>query len=36
VAFAAAVCDRALFFERGRIAGEGTVHELATRFDWLP
>lgn len=34
VAFAAAVCSRAIFFERGRIAGEGTVAEVARRFEW--
>jgi energy-coupling factor transporter ATP-binding protein EcfA2 len=35
IAFARAVCDRAVFFDRGRIAGEGPVDELARQFDWL-
>ncbi len=34
IPFARAICSRAVFFERGRIAGEGTVDELARRFDW--
>lgn len=34
IPFARAMCSRALFFERGRIAAEGTVDELASRFDW--
>jgi cobalt/nickel transport system ATP-binding protein len=36
VAFARAVCGRAVFFEGGRIAGEGTVDELTRRFGWDP
>jgi len=36
VAFARAVCGRAVFFERGRIAGEGAVDDLVRRFDWDP
>jgi cobalt/nickel transport system ATP-binding protein len=34
VAFAAALADRAVFFERGRIVGEGSVQEVVQRFDW--
>jgi ABC-type polar amino acid transport system ATPase subunit len=33
-AFARAVGTRAVFFERGRVAGEGTVDEVLQRFDW--
>ncbi len=33
-AFACAVATRAVFFERGRIAGEGAVGEIIRRFDW--
>jgi cobalt/nickel transport system ATP-binding protein len=36
VPFARAVCDRAVFFERGKIIGEGTVEDVARRFDWVP
>jgi energy-coupling factor transporter ATP-binding protein EcfA2 len=32
--FAAALADRAVFFQQGRIAGEGPVSELAARFHW--
>jgi cobalt/nickel transport system ATP-binding protein len=32
--FAAALASRAVFFERGRIAGEGTVREITERFHW--
>ncbi|HLW76860.1 MAG TPA: ABC transporter ATP-binding protein [Bryobacteraceae bacterium] len=34
VDFAEALATRAVFFERGRIAGEGTVAEIAERFNW--
>ncbi len=34
VEFATALATRAVFFERGRIAGEGTVDEVARRFKW--
>ncbi|HLI84509.1 MAG TPA: ABC transporter ATP-binding protein [Bryobacteraceae bacterium] len=34
VAFAEAVCTRAVFFERGRIVAEGGVTEIAARFGW--
>jgi cobalt/nickel transport system ATP-binding protein len=33
-AFAAAICTRAVFFQDGRIAGEGTVDEIVARFGW--
>jgi energy-coupling factor transporter ATP-binding protein EcfA2 len=34
VEFATALATRAVFFERGRVAGEGTVDEVARRFNW--
>jgi cobalt/nickel transport system ATP-binding protein len=34
VEFAGALATRAVFFERGRVAGEGTVEEVVTRFRW--
>ncbi len=34
VAFARAVCGRAVFFERGKIAGEGSVNDVAREFGW--
>jgi cobalt/nickel transport system ATP-binding protein len=34
VPFARAVCRRAVFFERGKIAGEGTVDEVVRQFEW--
>jgi cobalt/nickel transport system ATP-binding protein len=34
VEFAAALATRAVFFEHGRVAGEGTVGEIARRFNW--
>lgn len=34
VEFAQALATRAVFFERGRIVGEGTVDEIARRFKW--
>lgn len=34
VDFAAALATRAVFFERGRIAAEGAVDEIACRFKW--
>jgi cobalt/nickel transport system ATP-binding protein len=36
LAFAAALATRAVFFEHGKIAGEGTVEEVARRFNWSP
>jgi cobalt/nickel transport system ATP-binding protein len=35
-AFAASLATRAVFFERGKIAGEGTVEEIVQRFNWSP
>ena len=32
--FAAALADRAVFFEKGTVAGEGTVREMVRRFGW--
>lgn len=32
--FAAALAQRAVFFEKGTVAGEGTVEELVWRFHW--
>jgi cobalt/nickel transport system ATP-binding protein len=33
-AFAAALAQRAVFFEKGRIVASGTIAEIAARFDW--
>jgi cobalt/nickel transport system ATP-binding protein len=35
IAFAKAIASRAVFFEKGKIAADGTVDEIATRFDWV-
>jgi cobalt/nickel transport system ATP-binding protein len=35
VEFAAALAERAVFFQKGIIAGEGTVHEIVRQFDWV-
>lgn len=32
--FARELATRAVFFERGQVAGEGTVDEIVSRFDW--
>jgi cobalt/nickel transport system ATP-binding protein len=32
--FAAALATRAVFFEKGRVGGEGTVEEVVRRFQW--
>jgi cobalt/nickel transport system ATP-binding protein len=32
--FALALCSRGVFFDRGKISGEGTVAELMQRFGW--
>jgi cobalt/nickel transport system ATP-binding protein len=32
--FANALATRAVFFEHGRVSGEGTVEEMVTRFHW--
>lgn len=34
VSFAEAICSRAVFFQAGLIAAEGTVANLVERFDW--
>jgi cobalt/nickel transport system ATP-binding protein len=34
VPFAQAVCDRAVFFDRGKIAAQGRVEDTILRFDW--
>jgi energy-coupling factor transporter ATP-binding protein EcfA2 len=34
VEFATALATRAVFFEHGRVAGEGTVDEIVRRFRW--
>ncbi len=34
IAFARALATRAVFFERGRVVGEGSVEDIITRFDW--
>ena len=36
VAFARSLASRAVFFEKGRVAGEGSVDEMVRRFDWSP
>jgi cobalt/nickel transport system ATP-binding protein len=34
VGLASALASRAVFFERGRVAGEGTISEIVERFHW--
>jgi len=34
IPFALALCRRAVFFQGGRIAAEGTVEDIVSRFDW--
>lgn len=34
VEFARSLATRAVFFEQGRVAGEGSVDEIIRRFDW--
>jgi cobalt/nickel transport system ATP-binding protein len=34
--FAGALASRALFFEKGKIAGEGPLEEVLQRFHWTP
>lgn len=36
VEFARALATRAVFFDHGRVAAEGTVEEIIRRFDWVP
>jgi len=31
---ARALASRAIFFDKGKIAGEGTVEEIVARFRW--
>lgn len=35
VSFARATCERAVFFDRGTIVGEGSVEDVARRFGWI-
>jgi len=34
--FAASLATRAVFFERGRVAGQGPVEDILNRFQWFP
>jgi ABC-type polysaccharide/polyol phosphate transport system ATPase subunit len=34
VPFAQNLCSRAVFFQAGKIAAEGSVEEIAGRFGW--
>jgi cobalt/nickel transport system ATP-binding protein len=34
VSLARQLCTRAVFFERGKVAGEGSVDEMARQFNW--
>lgn len=34
ISFAAALCQRAVFFNGGVVAAEGSVEDLVSRFDW--
>ncbi len=36
VSLARQIATRAVFFEKGRVAGEGTIDEIAERFNWTP
>jgi ABC-type glutathione transport system ATPase component len=36
IGFARAIGDRAAFFDKGRVAAEGSVEEVVRRFDWEP
>jgi len=36
VEFARALANRAVFFDKGKVVGEGIVDEIIQRFDWLP
>jgi cobalt/nickel transport system ATP-binding protein len=35
-AFAEALATRAVFFDRGKVAGSGSVAEILQQFDWRP
>jgi ABC-type polysaccharide/polyol phosphate transport system ATPase subunit len=34
ISFAASLCQRAVFFDSGTVAAEGTVGDVVSRFDW--
>ena len=34
IRFAAAICNRAVFFREGRIVADGPIHQIAERFAW--
>jgi len=34
IAFATALCQRAVFFEYGTVAAEGPIQDVVSRFDW--
>lgn len=36
VGFARALATRAVFFERGKVAGDGPIDHIVERFDWHP
>ena len=36
VEFARSLATRAVFFDHGRVAGQGSVDEIIQRFDWYP
>ena len=36
VELARALATRAVFFDQGRVVGEGSVEEIIQRFDWVP
>ena len=36
IEFARALATRAVFFEGGKVAGEGPVEEIIRRFNWIP
>jgi cobalt/nickel transport system ATP-binding protein len=36
VEFARALASRAVFFDHGKVVGEGPVEEIIRRFDWIP
>jgi energy-coupling factor transporter ATP-binding protein EcfA2 len=36
VEFARVLATRAVFFDRGRVIGEGTVDQIIQQFDWVP
>src|SRR5439155_24094589 len=34
IPFAQAICNRAIFFQEGRIAGAGPVEDIVSQFEW--